>query len=83
MTSPVFGILRRLDEARIHYFIERHRTDTIDITATVVGQRMEISVFEDGHVEVSRFMGRETIEDASVLDRIISREIADMSGDGA
>lgn len=75
MTSPLFDILRRLDEARIHYFLERHRPDTIDVTATVVGQRIEISVFEDGHVEVSRFFGHEDVEAADVLDAIIDSQM--------
>ncbi|EUB97007.1 hypothetical protein PMI07_000583 [Rhizobium sp. CF080] len=77
MTSPLFKILRRLDEAHIHYFIERHRDDTIDITATIVGQRIEISVFEDDHVEISRFVGHEEIEGEDVLHAIIDREIAE------
>jgi len=74
--TPLFNILRRLDEARIHYFIERHRDNTIDITATIVGQRIEISVFEDDHVEISRFVGHEDIEDEDVLHAIIDQQIA-------
>jgi len=75
MTSSVFRILRRLDEAKIHYFLERHRSDTIDITATVVGRRIEITVFEDDHVEVSQFVGREEVLDENILDDIIAEEL--------
>jgi hypothetical protein len=31
------------------------------ITLTLVGERVEIDVFEDGHMEVSRFQGDEGI----------------------
>ncbi|MDE8762610.1 hypothetical protein PZB21_25915 [Rhizobium sp. CBK13] len=73
--SKIFKVLKRLDEAKVHYFIGRYRPDTIDITATVVGERVEITVFEDDHVEVSRFVGNEDVLDESVLDEILQREV--------
>ncbi|MBP1875723.1 hypothetical protein J2Z19_005460 [Ensifer adhaerens] len=72
--SKVFEVLRRLDDAKVHYFIGRYRPNTIDITATVVGERVEISIFEDGHVEVSRFVGNEDVLDEEVLDEILKEE---------
>lgn len=69
--------MKRLDDANIHYFLERHRPDTVNITATVVGQRIEISVFEDDHVEVSRFIGNEDVLEETILDEIIDKEIRD------
>ena len=74
MASALFRILKRLDDAKIHYVIGRHRPDTVDVTASVVGQRIEISVFEDGRVEVSRFFGHEDVEEESVLDAILAEE---------
>ncbi len=42
------------------------------VAVTVVGERLEIDVFEDGHVEFSRFRGDEGVEsDAGRLDQII------------
>ncbi len=69
--SKVFEVLKRLDEAKVHYSIGRYRSDTIHITVTVVGERIEITVFEDDHVEVSRFVGNEDVLDESVLDEIL------------
>ncbi|MGY5811984.1 hypothetical protein ACXHXG_30330 [Rhizobium sp. LEGMi198b] len=69
--SKVFEVLRRLDDAKIHYFIGRYRPDTIDITATLVGERIEISVFDDDHIEISRFVGNEDVLDEEVLDDIL------------
>ncbi|WP_245456275.1 hypothetical protein [Rhizobium leguminosarum] len=60
MSTTLFEILKKLDYARIHYHIGRYRSDTVDITATFVGKRLEISVFDDGHVEVSEFRGMKT-----------------------
>lgn len=72
--SKVFEVLKRLDEARVPYFIGRYRPDTIDITATVVGERIEITVFEDDHVEISRFLGNEDVLDETVLDEILKSQ---------
>lgn len=77
MSSSLFRLLKRLDEAKIHCFIERHRPDTIDITATIVGQRLEISFFDDDHIEVSRFIGHEDIEGENAIFDIIDRAIED------
>ncbi|MBF2715459.1 hypothetical protein [Agrobacterium vitis] len=71
--SKVFEVLSRLDDAKIHYFIGRYRPDTIDITATIVGERVEISVFDDDHIEISRFVGNEDVLGEEVLDDILRR----------
>ena len=62
MTSAVFKTIRMLEEARLHFFIERTRPDAIRLTVTMVGERVEIDVFEDDHLEISRFRGDETVE---------------------
>ncbi|MCW1755039.1 hypothetical protein [Rhizobium acaciae] len=71
--SKVFEVLKRLDDAKIHYFIGRYRPDTIDITATIVGERVEISVFDDDHIEISRFVGNEDVLGEEALDDILRR----------
>ncbi|MBY3094897.1 hypothetical protein HFO72_29565 [Rhizobium laguerreae] len=71
--SKVFEVLKLLDDAKIHYFIGRYRPDTIDITATIVGERVEISVFDDDHIEISRFVGNEDVLSEEVLDDILRR----------
>lgn len=69
--SKVFEVLKRLDDAKIHYYIGRYRPDTIDISATIVGERVEISVFDDDHIEISRFVGNEDVLGEEVLDDIL------------
>ena len=62
MASAVFKTIRILEEARLHFFIERTRPDSIRLSVTMVGERVEIDIFEDNHVEISRFFGDEKVE---------------------
>ncbi|WP_162839291.1 hypothetical protein [Burkholderia multivorans] len=49
------------------------RRDSILVSVTVVGQRVEIDVFDDGHMEVSRFVGNENIEGGvELIDSIVA-----------
>lgn len=73
MSHPLYALLDKLDNARIRYSLSRHRSDSVLVSVTVVGQRIEIDVFTDGHMEVSRFVGHEDIEGgAELIDSIIS-----------
>lgn len=69
---PLYDLLRRLDVGRHHYTLSRHRPDSVLVTVTFVGERAEIDVFEDGHMEVSRFLGTEDIVgDAEVVWQLL------------
>ena len=63
MTHELYRMIRLLERERVHYRLDRHRDDSIMVTVTLVGERIEIDVFEDGHVEYSRFRGNEDMED--------------------
>lgn len=72
MSHPLYQLLRRLEDAKIHFTLARHREDAVLVTLTLVGERVEIDVFEDGHMEVSRFPGSEEIVGgAEVVERLI------------
>ena len=62
MSSTLFATMRLLENAGLHFFIERTRPDTIRLSVTLVGERVEIDIFEDDHLEFSRFRGDESIE---------------------
>ncbi|WP_175716353.1 hypothetical protein [Burkholderia anthina] len=71
-TNTQFDLLDRLDTAKIHYSLSRNRSDSVLVLITVVGMRVEVDVFRDGHVEVCTFTGSESpTDDASLLTRII------------
>ncbi|KAB0640453.1 hypothetical protein DF107_30570 [Burkholderia stagnalis] len=62
-----------MDAAHVAYALSRHRPDSILVSVTVVGQRIEIDVFDDGHMEISRFVGNEDIEGgAELIDSILA-----------
>ena len=61
MSHTLYELLKRLDEANIHYELARHRDDTVMVTITFIGERVEVDVFDDGHMEVSRFPGTEDV----------------------
>ncbi len=77
MTHPLFKLLRDLEGASISYTLGRHRDDTIMVTVTLVGERLEIDVFEDGHMEVSRFSGNEGVVGDEELVRALIEENRD------
>lgn len=71
MSSAVFETIKALEAAHLHFFIERHRPDTIMLSVTIVGERIEIDIFEDDHLEISRFRGDELIEGGAELLALI------------
>ena len=75
MSHALFELLDELDAAHIHYVLARHQPDTVMVTITLVGERVEAAVFSDGHIEVARFTGTEVIEGGSdLLRQLITRE---------
>jgi hypothetical protein len=61
MNHPLFELLSALERTSSHFTLQRHRPDAVLVTMTLVGERVEIDVFEDGHMEISRFKGSEEI----------------------
>ncbi len=70
--SPLYDVLRSIEEQGLQCRLDRHRPDTVLVTVTIVGERLEIDVFDDGHVEVSRFTGTEAVDDdRAALDGLL------------
>ena len=75
MTTVLFDLLEKLDAAKIHYTLSRNRPDTILVSIAIVGIRVEVDVFRDGHSEACVFKGSEgEAEDAGILERIIRED---------
>ena len=71
--SPLHELLSKLEAAKIHFALARHRPDTVLVTLTLVGERGEVDVFDDGHMEVSRFQGSENVVGgAELVERLIN-----------
>jgi hypothetical protein len=75
MSHPLFELVSALERERIQFTLQRQRPDTILVTIALVGERVEVDVFEDGHMEVSRFKGNEsTVGDRDLAYELIRRE---------
>jgi hypothetical protein len=59
----------------MHYTISRHQPESVMVTVTLVGERVEVTVFEDGHMEVSRFAGDESVQGgAELIHQLITQD---------
>jgi hypothetical protein len=76
----LFHLLQDLEQAKIHFTLSRHREDSILVSLTLVGERVEIDVFEDGHMEVSRFRGSEDVVGDATLVETLIHENRDQQG---
>jgi hypothetical protein len=77
-THPLYSLLQRLERARIHFTLGRYRDDTVLVTITIVGARIEIDVFDDGHMEISQFTSHEDIVGGLELIEKIIDENSDL-----
>lgn len=76
--NAVFDTIRLLEKAHIHFYIRRDRPDALTFVAAIVGERVEIDVFEDNHIEISRFRGDESIEGGrELLLQIVTAELTE------
>jgi hypothetical protein len=76
MGHPLYKLLRALDAVSIFYTISRHREDSVMVMLTLVGERVEVDIFEDGHMEVSRFFGDErVVGDEELVHHLIRQEV--------
>ena len=72
---PLFDLLSRLEAEHVHFTLARYRPDSVLVTLTLAGERVEVDVFEDGHMEVSRFRGDESVEGGeALLRRLLAME---------
>ena len=75
MSHALYDLLRDLESARIHFTLHRYRPDTVLVAMTLVGERVEVDVFGDGHMEVSRFAGSESVVgNAELIATLIARD---------
>ncbi|MBN3952224.1 MAG: hypothetical protein HWQ38_39415 [Nostoc sp. NMS7] len=60
MNNHGFGklvtFLNELEQERISYTLAHHRDETIMVNVAVSGERWEVEFFENGSVEVERFV---------------------------
>jgi hypothetical protein len=67
------AFLRRLDEARIHYQLARHRDEAVSVLIAAPGERWEVDFLEDGGVDVERFVSDGRIDDETALAELFAK----------
>lgn len=76
MTHRLYQLIADLEKRKIHFAMSRLRSDSIMLTCTIVGVRIEIDVFEDGHIEYSEFEGDESVlEDEMRLKNLLDSHV--------
>jgi len=75
MTHPLYNLLADLEAANVYFVLSRHRGDGVLVSMTFVGERVEVDVFDDGRMEVSRFKGNEDVLGGEDVVRQIISEL--------
>jgi len=77
-TPPTYtlllDLLRTLDADKITYRLSRPRDEAVMVEAAVPGERWEIEVFEDGHIEFERFRSTGHIGNFSELEQSLAQQ---------
>jgi hypothetical protein len=66
-------LLRKLEQAHIHYTLASYRQDAIIVLITVPGERREIEFLRDRFVEVEHFLSNGEIYDEEALDELLHK----------
>lgn len=69
--GKLLAFLERLEQARIWYRLE-HIRESVMVTVAIPGEFWEVEFFEDGHVEVERYVSPGNIEGEDVLERLFA-----------
>ncbi|RCJ17518.1 hypothetical protein A6S26_30700 [Nostoc sp. ATCC 43529] len=76
MKSHGFGklvtFLNKLEQEKISYTLAHHRDETIMVNVAVAGERWEVEFFEDGSVEVERFVSSGEINGEEVFSELFA-----------
>jgi len=70
--SKLVTFLNQLEQERISYTLAHHRDETIMVNVAVGGERWEVEFFEDGSVEVERFISSGEINGEEVFNELFA-----------
>ncbi|ACC82008.1 hypothetical protein [Nostoc punctiforme] len=76
MNNHGFGKLvtfvNQLEQEKISYTLAHNRDETIMVNVAVAGERWEVEFFEDGSVEVERFISNGEINGEEVFSELFA-----------
>jgi hypothetical protein len=71
--TRVLTFLRQLEDAKLHFRLERYREDAISVQVDVPGERWEVDFLNDGSVDVERFKSDGEIYDESAFAELFTK----------
>jgi hypothetical protein len=71
--NQFLAFLAELEQGKISYTLAHQRDDAMMIIAVVPGERWEIEFFDDGSVEVERFISNGEICGESALSELLAK----------
>ncbi len=72
--STLLDLLNQLETDGISYKLSHPREEAVMVEVVVPGERWEVEVFDDGHVEFERFRSDGRIGDASELAAELAKQ---------
>ena len=64
-------LCRELDARRVPYVLNFARPEALMVSVAIPGERWELEFFEDGHVEVERFVSTGVEADAAAAEKLL------------
>lgn len=78
--NKLVGFLSQLEHQNIHYTLAHHRDEAIMVSVAIPGERWEIEFFNNGAVEVERFISRGNLVGKEVLSELFAAYAEPESG---
>jgi hypothetical protein len=73
----IIDFLDFLRGKKVHFRLDQYRTNSITVTFTLVGCRVEVDFFED-HIEFSYFTGDESVhDDWKIMQALLDKHWSD------
>ncbi len=71
--GKLLSFLNRLEQANINYILRHVRDETIMVLISIPGQRWEVEFFEDGSIEVEKFIGTFVTGNGELIEELFSK----------
>jgi len=71
--NNLMAFLADLEKGKIHYTLTHHRENALMINIVVPGERWEVEFFDDGSVEIERFISAGEIADEAALSELLAK----------
>ncbi|WP_207714300.1 hypothetical protein [Scytonema sp. UIC 10036] len=70
--SKLIKFLNQLEQKKISYTLAHNRDETVMLNIAVPGERWEVEFFEDGSIEVEKFISNGEILGEEVLNDLLA-----------